>query len=172
MVAQHGPAFGVGEARVQGVGKGRELVESGCAEMVFGGGAQCVVVHVGGRSDPQQRIGGFAFGGGCRHLRAVAGQNLRQHIDRGVGVGGFRGQDAVRIVFCRRQIDVIFDAATGERDIEQLAGDVLSSDDVAAVPGGESLGAVDGGGVAECDLAGDIVCGQRDFAVGADMAHP
>ena len=51
----------------------------------------------------------------------------------------------MRIVFCRRQIDVIFDAATGERDIEQLAGDVLGSDDVAAVPGGESLGAVDGG---------------------------
>ena len=61
--------------------------------------AQCVVVHVGGCSDPQQRISGFAFGGGCRHLRSVAGQNLRQHIHRGVGVGGFRGQDAVRIVF-------------------------------------------------------------------------
>ena len=67
---------------------------------------------------------------------------------------------------------MIFDAATGERDIEQLAGDVLSSDDVAAVPGGETLGAVDGSGVAECDLTGDIVCGQRDFAVGADMTHP
>jgi len=49
---------------------------------------------------------------------------------------------------------------------------VLSSDDVAAVPGGQSLGAVDGSGVAEGDLTGDIVCGQRDFAVGADMTHP
>jgi len=39
------------------------------------------------------------------------------------------------------------------------------------VPGGESLGAVDGGGVAEGDLAGDIVCGQRDFAVCADVAY-
>ena len=67
---------------------------------------------------------------------------------------------------------MIFDAATGERDIEQLAGDVLSCYDVAAVPGGETLGAVDGSGVAECDLTGDIVCGQRDFAVGADMTHP
>ena len=103
MVAQHGPALSVGEARVQGVGKGREFVESGCAEMGFGGGAQRVVVHVGGRGDPQQRICGFAFGGGCRDLRAVAGQDLRQDVDGGVGVGGFRGQDAVRIVFCRRQ---------------------------------------------------------------------
>ena len=107
VVAQHGPALRVGEARVQGVGKGRQLVESGCAEKGFGGGAQCVVVHVGGCSDPQQRICGLAFGGGCRHLRSVAGQNLRQDIDGSIGVGGFQGEDAVRIVFCRRQIDVI-----------------------------------------------------------------
>ena len=65
---------------------------------------------------------------------------------------------------------MVFDAAAGERDIEQLAGDVLSSDDVAAVPGGQSLGAVNGGGVAEGDLGGDIVRGQGDFAVGADVA--
>ena len=32
MVAQHGPALRVGEARVQGVGKGRQLVESGWVE--------------------------------------------------------------------------------------------------------------------------------------------
>ena len=53
-------------------------------------------------------------------------------------------------------------AAAGERDVEQVAVLVAGEDDVAGV-GGDALGAVDGGGVAELDVpGGDVVGGQGD----------
>ena len=103
------------------------------------GFAQGVVVHGGGRTQPQERIVGLARGGGGRDLGAVAGQSFGQDVDGGFGVGGFGGDDAVWVGFGGRQIDVVFDAAAGQRDVKQLAGEGARADDVAGVPGGESL---------------------------------
>ena len=52
-------------------------------------------------------------------------------------------------------------AAAGHADVEALAAHVGGDHDVAVVDGA-ALGAVDGGGVAELDLGGDVVGGQVD----------
>ena len=65
--------------------------------------------------------------------------------------------------------------AAGHRDVECLAGEHVGADDVAgalgvAAAGGHALGRVDGGGVAQGDVFGDVVGGQGDDAAAAQMA--
>ena len=98
---------------------------------------------------------------GARRFARRRGPGFGQHVDGGVGVGGFGGQDAVRVGFGGGQIDVVFHLAAGQRHVEQLAGQAIAADDVAGVPGGQALGGVDGGGVAEGDVGGDVAGGQR-----------
>ena len=66
---------------------------------------------------------GVAGGGGGRDLGAVAAQRRGQDVDGGLGVGGFGGDDAVRVGFGGGQIDVVFDASAGQGDVKQLAGE-------------------------------------------------
>ncbi|VBA62347.1 hypothetical protein LAUMK41_05738 [Mycobacterium attenuatum] len=67
------------------------------------------------------------------------------------------------------QVDVVFGAAAGQRDVEQLAGQGGCTDDVAGELGGEALGEVDGGGVAEGDVFGDVIGGQGDALAGGQV---
>ena len=65
--------------------------------------------------------------------------------------------------------------AAGHRDVEVLAGQHVRADDVAGALGvaaacGQALGGVDGGRVAQRDVLGDVVRGQRDDASAAQMA--
>ena len=128
------------------------------------------MVHVGGRADAGARVVGVAL---CRErggLRAVAGQGCGQHVDGGVGVGGLGGQDAVRVGFGGGQIDVVFHLPAGQRHVQQLSGQAIAADDVTRVPGGQALGGVDGGGVAEGDVGGDVARRQPQVAAGAQVS--
>lgn len=78
----------------------------------------------------------------------------------------------MRVGFGGREVEVVFGAAAGESDVELFAGQVLSTHHVAAVPGGGALGAVDGAGIAEGDVFGDVVGRQGDLMPGAAMASP
>jgi hypothetical protein len=102
---------------------------------MFGRGAQCVVVHVGGCAQPGEGIAGVAGLGGGRGLGVVAGQRPGEHVDGGVGVGGFGGEDAVRVGFGGGEVEVVFGAAAGQGDIQQLAAEPVAADDMAGVGG-------------------------------------
>ena len=84
MRAQGGVGGAVGQARSEGVGGGVDPGHHLCAEVVFGGEPERVVV-AGHRLAQQQRgVGEFGGEGGGRALRLVAVQ------DRGEDVGGGR----------------------------------------------------------------------------------
>ena len=136
----------------------------GRAGGVFGGAGERVGVH-GGAVKPGEGVivgGGRGVGGG---LGAVAVQDRGEDVDGGRRVCGFGPQDAVRVGFGGAEVDVVFGLAVGERDVELLAGEPIGADDVAravdvAAAGGDALGAVDGAGIPQRGVCGDIV-GRR-----------
>ena len=136
----------------------------------MGGFAEGVVVHGGGRTEAGEGVGGVAGCGGGRDLGAVAAQRRGQDVDGGLGVGGFGGDDAVRVGFGGGQIDVVFDAPAGQGDVEQLAGQGSGADDVAGVPGGESLRGVDGGRIAQGDVLFHVAGGQAHHCSAAQVS--
>ena len=78
-------------------------------------------------------------------------------------MGGFGCEDAVGVGFGGGEVDVVFVFAAGECDVELLAGEPVGADDVAGVdvaPRGDTLGAVDGAGVPQGGVGGDVVGGQ------------
>ncbi|SHU25474.1 Uncharacterised protein [Mycobacteroides abscessus subsp. abscessus] len=83
------------------------------ADQMFGAGSEAVVVHVGQGAQAPERVSGLPIGGGGRDLCAVAGQGCRECFDGRFGVGGFGGQDAVRVLLAGGQVDVVFVAAAG-----------------------------------------------------------
>ena len=77
----------------------------------------------------------------------------------GRGQQGVAGDDAVRVAVAGGgEIEMVGVAAAGQRHIEQLAGFLAGRDGVTGV-GGDALGAVHGGGVAELDMPGHVAGG-------------
>ena len=103
-------------------------------------------------------------------MGAVAAQRRGQDVDRGLGVGGFGGDDAVRIGFGGGQIDMVFHPPAGQGDVKQLAGQGSGADDVAGVSGGESLRGVDGGRISERDMLFHVVSGQAHHCSAAQVS--
>ena len=149
------------------------------AEFGDGGFAEGVGVGGGGVLQAGERVLGQMLGGAGRDLFGVAGQDAGQDVDGGVGVGGFRGEDPVRVGFGGGQVDVVFVGAARHRDVELLAGEVVAADQMAGagdsafpVADGDALHGVDGGGVAEGDVRGDVGGRQGGAPPGVEVAHP
>ena len=175
VAAQHRPGLALAETGDHLVGDGVQPVARTGAQLAFRGHAEGVVEHVGRGLQSRRGIFGAAGFGGGRHLGAVAGQRAGQDVDGGVGVGGLGGQQPVRIAFGGRQVQVVLVGGAGHRDIQRLAGECVRAHDVAgargvAPTGGQPLGGVDGGRVAERDVLGDVVGGQRHDASAAQMS--
>ena len=66
-------------------------------------------------------------------------------------------------------VDVVFNAAAREGDVEQLTKQRSRADDVAGVSGGQALSAVDGAGVPEGDVVFDVAGGQVHHPAGAQV---
>ena len=168
--AQGGPGGVVGEAGDDPVGAGLERGDGGGAEVVFGGDVEGVEV-AGGR---RRRAG--AVGSACSRAVVVAetgaSSRARMRSRRSVAVGGRTlsgSDDVVRVAVADDlEVDVVGGGAAGEHRVELLAGLVAGGQAVAGV-GGDALGAVDGGGVAELGGRGDVVGGQGDASAGAGV---
>ncbi|SIG04896.1 Uncharacterised protein [Mycobacteroides abscessus subsp. abscessus] len=112
---------------------------------------------------------GGALGSHCRLLGAVAVEDVGQHVHGGLGVRGSRCQDAMRVGFGGAEVDVVGQLASGDGHVQLLHAQRDGAHDVAAV-GGQALGAVDGGGVSERQVGGDVVRWQVHEAARFDVA--
>ena len=139
------------------------------AEVLFGGGAECVVVgvrRVGQRGDG---VGQVVDGAGRRGVGAVSVQDPGEQVDGSGWDQRVAGGDGVVIAVARRgQVQVVGDPAAGHRHVQELSGLGAGGDGVGDV-GGDALGGVHGGGVAEADVGGDVVGGQVDSPAGGVM---
>ena len=109
----------------------------------------------------QQRDGVafLAAGTGGRDGGVVALDHAGQHLDRGRRPFAFGVHDVVA-ADADVEIEAVGALPAGERNVEQLPGLAAGQDGVAGVDG-LALGGVDGAGVAELDVLGDVVGGQR-----------
>ena len=132
------------------------------ADQVLGAGGDGVVVAGGQVAEQLVRVGLLAQRGGRGDRRAVAAQHLGDPVERGRRDQCLGPDQVVRVAVAGDvEIKVVGELAAGERDVEQVAVFVAGEHDVAGA-GGDALGAVDGGGVAELDRLGDVVGGQGD----------
>ena len=161
-----------GQARAQRFGGGVDRGDPGGAEVQFGGGGDRVVVRVGGLREPVGWVVQGSAGGGGGGLRAVGGEDPGEDVDRGGREQRVAGDHGVRVaVVAGGQVEVVAVPAAGDRDVEQLA--VLGAgDDGVADVGGDALGGVHGGGVAERDVLGGVLAGQGDPPAGGQVGDP
>ena len=68
------------------------------------------------------------------------------------------------------EVEVVGVPAAGEHRVQLLPG-LLPGDQAVHGVGGDALGGVDGGGVAESGRGADVVGGQPDGAVAAGVPH-
>ena len=100
----------------------------------------------------------------------VAGEDLLQDLGRRARCDGLGSDDGVRVAVADDlQVEVVGGPAAGEHGVQLLPGFLPGSEAVHGV-GGDALGGMDGGGVAETGRLADIVGGQPDGEVAAVMS--
>ena len=125
VAAQHGPGFGVGDVTGDRGGGLVDAGHGGGASELFGGGGERIGVHAGRAEQSGEGVDFGAGGGGGRDLAAVAAQDRGEDVDRGRRVGGFGREDAVRVGFGGRKVDVVLVFGAGCGDVELLAGQLI-----------------------------------------------
>ena len=117
------------------------------------------------------RRGGQFAGGSRRDGSAVAGEDPLERLGGGELLGD-AGQLELTLVaqVVGDDVDVVLGAAAGQHRVEQLPG-LLAGDDAVHDVGGQALGGVDGGGVAELDMGGDVLRGQHRGESGVAVSH-
>jgi hypothetical protein len=101
----------------------------------------------------------------------VAGEDLLQGLGRGAGGDRFGSDEGVRVAVANHlQVHVIRYPAAGEHGVQLLPGLLPGSEPVHGV-GGDALGGVDGGGVAEAYGGNDVIGWQPDSEVAASVPH-
>ena len=164
MRAQSGVRRFGGESRPDRFGVPVDAGEGVDAEFLLGREPQCIVIA-------HDRVVQLSRAGRCLPLCGRGGavgsvvlEDLGQDVDRGRRAECLRIDQAVRVtVESGSEIDVIRLTAAGDADVQRLARLLAGRDEVGRV-GGHALGAVDGGGVSELDVLGDVVSGQLDGA--------
>ena len=154
-----------GDAGDGGVGAGLDPGEALRSEDGFGSDAERVEVFGARLAQQRDRVAFLAAGAGGRDGGVVALDHVGQHLDRGRWADGVCVHDVVVAADADVEVEVVGVPAAGERDVEQLPGFAAGQDGVAGVDG-LALGGVDGAGVAELDVLGDVVGGQGDAPAG------
>ncbi len=138
---------------------------------MLGGRAEGVGVPVGGSLQPAGRVGQVPDRAGGRDLRAVAGQDPGQDVHRGRRQQRLPGDHGVRVAVAGDdQVQVVGTPAAGQRDVQQLTVFGAGGHGVGDV-GGDALGAVHGGRVAEADVLADVGRRQMHGPAGAQVDH-
>ena len=116
---------------------------------VLGGDVEGVEVAGGGVAEPDGRVVLVAEQGGGGPGGVVAGQDLLEDVGGGGRADRLGPDDAVRVAVADDlQVEVVGDAAAGQHRVQLLPGLLAGGQAVHGV-GGDALGGVDGGGVAE-----------------------
>jgi hypothetical protein len=163
--AEGRPCRAVGDAGDGGIGAGVDLREILGSEDGFGSDAERVEVLGACLAQSQDGVAFLAAGAGGRDGGVVPLDHVGQDLDRGRWADGVCVHDVVVAADADVEVEVVGVPAAGEGDVEQLPGLRAGQDSVAGVDG-LALGRVDGAGIAELDVLGDVVGGQGDAPAG------
>ncbi len=115
-------------------------------------------------TEPDGRVVLLGHRGRGRDGCFVAGEDAGQQVGRGGRNDGVGIDQAVRVAIADvREVDVVRGASAGEHRVQLLARFAAGGEPVHGV-GGDALGAVDSGRVAQFGALCDVVGGQGDDA--------
>ena len=161
----------LGGAGPGGLVEGGDQAGAGLLEVLLDGEVEAVEVAGGGLPEAGGRRGGLATQGGGRAGGVVVGEHPLQQVDRGLRVGHLGVDEAVRVAVADDlEVDVVLGAAAGEHRVELLAGFLAGGEAVHGV-GGDALGGVDGGGVAQLGGGLDVGSWEADGAAVLGVLH-
>ena len=131
------------------VGSGVKHVNDQGSEELLGRDMESVGVTPDGITQPGSRVAEFSQQCCGRGRGLVAGEDLLQGLGRCAGCDGFGANECVQVAVADDlQVEVVGRSSAGEHGVQLLAGFLTSSESVHGV-GGDALGSVDGGGIAE-----------------------
>ena len=126
---------------------------------------------------PRDRVVQLGLRRSARSLRrgggdggTVAGEDPFEHLGRGQRTVVGRAGQGVCLIGAEDEVGVVLDATAGEHRVEQLPV-LRAGDDAVDDVGGDALGGVHRGGVAELDVGGDVVRGQRRVEPRGEVSH-
>ena len=148
-----------------------ELCDDLGSDELFGCDVEAVGVALDRLEQPGRWVVELAQQGAGGDGRFVAGEDLLQRLGRGARCDGVGSDEGVRVAVADDlEVEVVGVPAAGEHGVQLLPGFLPGEQAVHGV-GGDALGAVDGGGVAEAGRGADVVGGQSDGAVAAAVPH-
>ena len=134
---------------------------------LFGCDVEAVGVALDRLEKPGRGVIEFAHHGAGRDGRFIAGNDLLQRLSRRAGCDDFGPDDAVRVAVADDlEVEVVGVPAAGEHGVQLLPGFLPGQEAVHCV-GGDALGGMDGGGIAETGRGAHIVNGQPDGQLAA-----
>ena len=149
MCSQGRPGGFAGEFGDDLVGSGVEHLNGLGSDELLGRDMKAVGVALDGVEQPGSWVAEFSqqCGGGGRGV--VAGEDLLQDLGRRAGCDGFGSDEGVRVAVADDlKVEVVGGPSAGEHGVQLLAG-LLPGEQAVHGVGGDALGGVDGGGVAE-----------------------
>ena len=127
----------------------------------MGRGGDRVGVPLRGFVEAGGGAGGLRELGGGRGRGAVTADDPVEGVDGGELLVDAGQELFVGVGLFGDEVDVVLGPAAGEHRVEQLPV-LVSGEDAVHDVGGGALGGVDGGGVAELDMLGDVRRWKRD----------
>ena len=167
--AQGRPGRLVGDAGHELVGAAVERIHDAGSDELFGGDVQPVGVALHRLMQPDRGVAELPELGGGGGGGVVAGQDLFEQFGGGAGCDGFGSDDGVRVAVADDlQVQVIGGPSAGEHGVQLLPG-FLPGDQAVHGVGGDALGGMDRGRIAQLGRLGDVVGGEPGGEVAAGV---
>ena len=149
-----------------------ELCDGLGSDELFGCDVEAVGVALDRLEQQCRWVVEFAQHSAGRHGRFIAGNDLLQRLGRCARCDGVGSDEAVGVAVADDlQVEVVAAASAGEHGVQLLSGLLPGQQAVHGV-GGDTLGSVDGGGIAESGRLAHIVNGQAGRSAGCGCAGP
>ena len=159
-VRRVGQAGSCGDAGHDLVGSAVERIHNAGSDELFGGGVQPVGVALHRLMEPDRGVAELPELGGGGGGGVVAGQDLFEHFGGGAGCDGVGSDDGVWVAVADDlQVQVVGGPSAGEHGVQLLPG-FLAGDQAVHGVGGDALGGMDRGRIAQPGRLGDVAGGE------------
>ena len=139
---------------------------------MLGGHVQGVDVALDGVAEPDGGILLLSQQGACRSWGVVSGQDVFEQLGRGGGAYRVGPDEGVRVAVADQlQVDVVAEPSPGAHGV-QLLPRLGTGDQAVHGVGGDPLGGVNRGGVAEFNGVAYVAGGQVDGAAAPAVLYP
>jgi len=148
-----------------------KLCDSLWSDKLFDCDVEAVGVALNRIVESSRRVAELAQQGTGGDGRFISGDDLLERLGRRARGNGVGSDDGVGVAVADDlEVEVVGVPAAGEHGVQLLPGFPSGEQAVHGVSG-DALGGVDGGGVAEAGRVADVVGGESDRAVAADVPH-